>query len=940
MEIFVLNEGIVKLDSVLLSARDAARLEVLVQLAWHFRQRDSVRALALAAQAKDLLHFAAESRPYLARLQLVWGEVHWLMGELDVAEEVARNALAVFTILHDPTGMFDAHWLLASIAADRGNTVEFDAELDQAQAAARCAGDALREQLSQAFMARSDVLREVNSAEQRWKGRFDPDAPGQHPALSAYIVDFLAFLAVQRGDFGLAIRYFIRGQELALLTGQIRICIGAMTNAGNSFSNLNDHHMALEWMQRGVELSRSAGWPARTGVALMQIGETLRLLGQLDAAQEILDEALVKMAPLAGSHNYSVCLTYLADLQLAQHQYDKALVSFGLLQKRADALSRFELHIDSRRGQAHALSCLGQTQEALRLANEALSMAIECNDTSLQMQVLRVLADIYARQNTQQPALESLTEPNNMTAASPALHYLLQALEVASTIKGYIVPGDLLDALGHEYARMDDYEQAYSISLQAITAREKIHSQEATNRAIAMQVRYQTENAQAEGEHHRQLAESEARRAEVLQQTSRTLERLSVIGQEITAHLDMQAVFQALNIHVHGLLDASVFAVYLTQEDGITMRCVSGVEAGQALKPPDIRIDDPKAYTARCARERSEVAISLASHEDAVNLIPGTLLCMSKLFAPLMLGERVLGVMTIQTPQANAYAERERFVFRSLAAYGAIAVNNADAYQKLQQAQSQLVAREKLAALGGLVAGVAHELNTPVGNSLHMATNLQEKTDVMNQKMRKNSLDLQELEVFLADSRAATGLIMHGLKTAADLVNSFKQVAVKRTSAERRVFDLQQACHEIVATMMNQIRSSGHSISIEIPDNIAMTSYLGPFGQVLASFISNSLRHAFPGRSDGKMSLSVKTGPAGRVQLQFKDDGIGISEQDLTHIFDPFFTAKIGQGGSGLGLSISNNIVTSVLHGRIIAWSKLGEGTALTLDLPLSVPDE
>jgi signal transduction histidine kinase len=140
--------------------------------------------------------------------------------------------------------------------------------------------------------------------------------------------------------------------------------------------------------------------------------------------------------------------------------------------------------------------------------------------------------------------------------------------------------------------------------------------------------------------------------------------------------------------------------------------------------------------------------------------------------------------------------------------------------------------------------------------------------------------------------------------------------------------------------MMNQIRSSGHSISIEIPDNIAMTSYLGPFGQVLASFISNSLRHAFPGRSDGKMSLSVKTGPAGRVQLQFKDDGIGISEQDLTHIFDPFFTAKIGQGGSGLGLSISNNIVTSVLHGRIIAWSKLGEGTALTLDLPLSVPDE
>ncbi len=934
MEIFVLNEEIDKLESALVSARDVARLDLLVQLAWHLRQRNSMRAIMLAEEAKELLHLTPVSRSYLARLQLVWGEVKWLMGELDAAEDVVRNALAVFDNLHDAQGAFDAHWLLAAIASDLGNNMRFDAELAEAQAAARRARDSLREQWSLASMAREDALRDFNVAEQRWEGQFDPDAPGQHPALCACILDFFAVLAAHRGDFGLAVRYFVRCQELALQTGLIRLAASAMGNAGNSFSNLNDHHGALEWMQRGVELSRLAAWPPRTGVALMQTGETLRLLGQLDAAQEMLNEALAKMAPLAGSRNYLVCLTYMADLQLTRHQYDKALANFCLLQKRADVLSLLEFQIDSRRGQAHALSYLGEIAQALKIANEALLMAHGHHDAAVHMMVLRVLADIYARHGT----FQHLPAPENMTAASPALHYLLQALQVAGTIEGYIVPGDLLDGLGREYARLDDYEQAYTISLQAITAREKTHSQEATNRAIAMQVRHQTENAQAESEHHRQLAQSEARRAEVLQQTSDTLQRLSVIGQEITAHLDMQAVFQALNLHVHGLLDASAFAIYLMQEDGVTLRCVSGVEAGQPITTPDIRIDDPKAYTARCARERYEVIINFSSQDEIVNLIPGTLLCLSKLFAPLMVGERILGVMTIQTPQANAYAERERFIFRSLAAYGAIALDNADAYHRLQEAQTQLVAREKLAALGGLVAGVAHELNTPVGSSLVLAGDLQEKTDAMNQKMQQKMLDLLGLENFLADSKDVTGRIMHGLKSAADLVNSFKQVAVDRTSAQRRVFDLQQACHEIVATMRNQIRSGGHEMVLEIPENISMDSYPGPLGQVLANFISNALHHAFPGRRNGAMRLCAKRILPGRVQIQFRDDGIGISEENLNHIFEPFFTTKIGQGGSGLGLSISNNIVASVLHGRILATSKLGEGTVLTLDLPLCVP--
>ncbi|MEN9866351.1 MAG: hypothetical protein RL748_1941, partial [Pseudomonadota bacterium] len=511
-------------------------------------------------------------------------------------------------------------------------------------------------------------------------------------------------------------------------------------------------------------------------------------------------------------------------------------------------------------------------------------------------------------------------------------------LQVAGSIAGYIVPGDLLDALAREYARTGDLEQAYTVSLRAISARETTHSHDATNRAIAMQVRHQTETAQAEGEYHQQLAASEARRAEVLQQTTITLERLSAIGREITAHLDQPAVFDALNRHVHGLLNATALAIYLTQPDQITLRCAFAIEGGVLIRAGDIRIDDPNAYSARCARERNEVLLNFSPEERLINLIPGTLHCLSKLYAPLMLGERLLGVMTIQSTQANAYAERERLIFRTLCAYGAIALDNAQAYQQLQQAQTQLVAREKLAALGSLVAGVAHELNTPIGNSLLLAEGLQIQTDGIDQKMNQSALTFTDLKTFLADTRDSSVLILRGLTSAADLVNSFKQVAVDRTTAQRRVFDLQQTSHEIIATLMNRIRHSSHAISLDIPDGISMTSYPGPYGQVLSNFVNNALLHAFDGRTGGHMLLSATNDVPGRVRVQFRDDGNGISEANLSRIFDPFFTTKIGQGGNGLGLSISFNIVTSLLNGQISATSKPGQGTVFTLDLPLIAP--
>jgi C4-dicarboxylate-specific signal transduction histidine kinase len=193
---------------------------------------------------------------------------------------------------------------------------------------------------------------------------------------------------------------------------------------------------------------------------------------------------------------------------------------------------------------------------------------------------------------------------------------------------------------------------------------------------------------------------------------------------------------------------------------------------------------------------------------------------------------------------------------------------------------------------------------------------------------------------YIADAQKASELVMRGLTSAADLVNSFKQVAVDRTTEQRRRFNLAQVTHEIMATMINRIRNGGHSIDCDIDPDIALDSYPGPFGQVVTNLINNALLHAFDGIKAGRMRLTAALSHDGKVRITFSDNGQGIAAEHRRRIFDPFFTTRLGQGGSGLGLSISYNIVTALLGGRIELGQQQDEssGTTFLLALPLSAP--
>ncbi len=256
----------------------------------------------------------------------------------------------------------------------------------------------------------------------------------------------------------------------------------------------------------------------------------------------------------------------------------------------------------------------------------------------------------------------------------------------------------------------------------------------------------------------------------------------------------------------------------------------------------------------------------------------------------------------------------------------------------IKSMQTELHRSEKMAALGSLVAGVAHELNTPIGNCVTVASAMKDHAQSLLKEMQDGTMRRSTLERTLADSAEGADMLVRNLDRASELIGSFKRVAVDRSSNLRRHFDLSQNLSEILITLEPMYKKTPYVMQRDLATGIDMDSYPGPLGQVITNFISNALAHGFDGRGHGTMRLSCRALGEDTVEIAFSDDGIGIPPQYQTRVFDPFFTTKLGQGGSGLGMNIVYNIVTGIMGGKIELASTHETGTTFTLTLPRSAP--
>lgn len=259
------------------------------------------------------------------------------------------------------------------------------------------------------------------------------------------------------------------------------------------------------------------------------------------------------------------------------------------------------------------------------------------------------------------------------------------------------------------------------------------------------------------------------------------------------------------------------------------------------------------------------------------------------------------------------------------------------ALDDLRQLHDHIIESEKLASLGAMVAGISHELNTPIGNVLMAASALVAKVDEF-ERSTQAGVRRSQLADFVRSSREAAGIAERSARKASELIASFKQVSVDQTSQQRREFDLATLVADSVATLWTVFRMQPWKLEVDVPQGIVCDSYPGPLGQVLTNLIQNAAVHAFVGRTEGKIRVQAVADARNQLHLTVADDGVGMSDPVRSRVFEPFFTTRLGQGGSGLGLSICHRIVTTTLGGTIHVESTPGAGSRFIVELPLRAP--
>jgi len=355
-------------------------------------------------------------------------------------------------------------------------------------------------------------------------------------------------------------------------------------------------------------------------------------------------------------------------------------------------------------------------------------------------------------------------------------------------------------------------------------------------------------------------------------------------------------------------------------------------------------------------KEEASKLISNHSVADEQNLIDN-LLNLNEIIIPttsgfkcqLIYNGELVGAIEISGVAFPQYLEHYQNIVTSIIQIAALVISNARTYQiivnqkekltktlqELKETQKLLVESEKMASLGNLVAGVAHEINTPVGVSITAASSLLKKVSNLDQLFNNNDLTKSSFEISLDGLKRTSDLILKNMQRTADLVSSFKRVSVDEASERMREFDLKQYLNDILTNFHSQLISKEINTKIICDNNIIMNSYPGALAQVITNLVDNSIKHAFNSVLDSQISIMVEI-TGNFVQIKYSDNGNGVSKENLSKIFDPFFTTD-KQEGSGLGLHIVYNLVSQKLEGVISCESNVGDGALFNIKIPINV---
>ncbi|HEX7637563.1 MAG TPA: GAF domain-containing protein [Burkholderiaceae bacterium] len=680
---YLLDEELAALEGAVTVADGPRRLALRVQHAWHLRQRDPAAALAQAAHCESEFALAAVDPiagiSLRARLALTRGEIALLSGEPVSARQWLQQALDGFAEAEDLSGLCDAQTVAAHLAHELGHCEERNAAILQAVELARRGGDELRARISEASYACFDDYSRFARSQRRWEGFIADCEADPDPCVRRIALEYGVLIQGNAGDFVYALRCAREAVTLATRTGHLRQALMHRTNAGQNLWMLGEYDAALEELQEAIRDARARGWPVRLSAALQASARVLLDLGHPAEARRLAEEAYRCTTAFPKAFNVGLVLHALGDIELADGRVDVALAYF----ERALAHGRLTrapaMEMRSLITVAKALLRLGRVDEASAMAESSLALARRTDARLSAYQSLRVLADIHERLRSPAPAGSPWPDAR--------LHYLQAALTAAGEIEGYAPQPQLFECLAQAHAEAGDFRAAYAHAQSAEQAHAVKNSRQAVQAALAFEIRRENDRIRAQAAHEQALAQAHREHARALRRHGETLQRLAAVGREITAHLDSSRIFEALQRHAHALMDASSFCVYLLSDDGPRLACVFGREDGQPVPPYELSLDDPTSNVAECARSRRDSLGPFQVHDPRRPPAPGTRRTRSTLYAPLSIGERLLGVLTVQAFRERAYGERERAILRTLAGFLSVALENARACAQLHRLQ-------------------------------------------------------------------------------------------------------------------------------------------------------------------------------------------------------------------------------------------------------------
>ena len=767
---------------------------------------------------------------------------------------------------------------------------------------------------NQASAARLELAARISprnrAVSQAELAAIEPDESG--PVRACYdIVDGVTRAGA--GQHVHAIRSLLRAFHELQDCGMRYRAVGCCTLLAYSFSSLGDPGQAIEWAQRGLSLSEP-GWTLRNCTCRLELATALTRQQQTGEARQILETLIAQLQHRPHSRVMHQARCLLGRLDAAEGRWAAATGQFEALLATSRQTGFIDMEADAIEGLAGCAQGAGDQVQARALVQQGLAVVRGQRFTGQERDLMLRAADI------------------ELQAGHPALSLKLlervEALIAANAEPGTPRPWLRLAARAHE--QLGHWPQALDCERRAAEAERAELSTAWEQRVRAREALEELQQMRRQNETLRQQSNAAAERAAAAERSLHTLEHLAVIGLGLTARLSQDELFPLVDRELCNLLPVDV--VMLFQRRSEKLELLYGRAEGQLLPLDPIALDDPHSLAARCAREDRLLCLE---GEQLASRIAGVAATHSLLFAPLRWQGRVVGVLSLQAQAHDAYGPREQQLVLSLAAYMAIALQNAYAYERVTALQHELAERRRQAALGSLVAGVAHELNTPLGNGLLTVGTMQSKVSQLQAQLNSGTPRRSQLLASADDLTAGLHLLEQGLLRAARLVRDFKELATTPESEPVELLDVPTLCDQLLRSEHSTVQRTGLHVTLAMQPHPPLPSRQHALVEVLRSLLDNVVVHA------GANRLSVRGGcDAGWYRIDWEDDGQGIEVQPPTRVFDPFFSTRFGQGGSGLGLSVALHRARVLLGGELTVDSRPGEGCRFQLKLPLAGPAE